>query len=426
MEGAISAVKMQGRNVIVRRLCGMCARPGPRVAMEYFESAAAAAGWIDFTQCSRVSLANHRNSHRCATSWRAIRSPHGSRESERDGMPGSRSFGEPTLRGGPGLAGPRASTRPMPAPLFVLAIVANCAGRSILFAAAYSLPARERSCILSAGVETNQEQRSEATVTFDVSPVPLEEILPLWELTAAKWTARSSMTRCPAGGSATCFFFGADDRIAGYGFVMGYQGEPKDMIREFYVLPPYRGLALPMFRRLIEVSKRRITVQSNDVLLTLLLYDFAGRDHQRDGRLPRRNDDEPDHPRPTFRPVTDADRERIFEHKVEGVGDWLIEDAGALVATGGIATHYNPPYGDLFMEVDERFRRRGCGSYLIQELKRTCYETGRIPAARCDISNLASRATLQKAGLLPCARLLSGVLSTEPGPAKASHVLRTT
>jgi GNAT superfamily N-acetyltransferase len=98
---------------------------------------------------------------------------------------------------------------------------------------------------------------------------------------------------------------------------------------------------------------------------------------------------------------------------VEGVGDWLIEHNGAIVATGGIATHYNPPYGDLFMEVDERFRRRGYGSYLIQELKRTCYETGLVPAARCNVANLASRATLQKAGLLPCARLLSGVLAPE-------------
>jgi GNAT superfamily N-acetyltransferase len=75
-------------------------------------------------------------------------------------------------------------------------------------------------------------------------------------------------------------------------------------------------------------------------------------------------------------------------------------------------THYNPPYGDLYMEVDERFRRRGYGSYLIQELKRVSYEAGLVPAARCNVANGASRATLQKAGLLPCARLLSGVLAS--------------
>ena len=61
------------------------------------------------------------------------------------------------------------------------------------------------------------------------------------------------------------------------------------------------------------------------------------------------------------------------------------------------------------MEVDEPRRRRGVGSYLVQELKRISYEMGRIPAARCNTSNIGSRATLQKAGLFPCARLLSGV-----------------
>jgi hypothetical protein len=40
------------------------------------------------------------------------------------------------------------------------------------------------------------------------------------------------------------------------------------------------------------------------------------------------------------------------------------------------------------------------------------YLMGRIPAARCNASNAASRATLQKAGLLPCARVLTAVLTS--------------
>ena len=63
------------------------------------------------------------------------------------------------------------------------------------------------------------------------------------------------------------------------------------------------------------------------------------------------------------------------------------------------------------MEVDEPHRRRGVGSYLVQDLKRISYEMGRIPAAHCNASNIGSRATLQKAGLFPCARLLSGDLA---------------
>ena len=90
------------------------------------------------------------------------------------------------------------------------------------------------------------------------------------------------------------------------------------------------------------------------------------------------------------------------------MGEWVVEANGAIVATGGFLCHYNPPYGDLFMEVDESYRRRGFGSYVLQELKRICYEMGKTPASRCNVSNVASRNTLQKAGLLPCARLLQG------------------
>jgi hypothetical protein len=33
---------------------------------------------------------------------------------------------------------------------------------------------------------------------------------------------------------------------------------------------------------------------------------------------------------------------------------------------------------------------------------------GKIPAARCNASNTASRQTMQKRGLLPCGRILLG------------------
>lgn len=50
----------------------------------------------------------------------------------------------------------------------------------------------------------------------------------------------------------------------------------------------------------------------------------------------------------------------------------------------------------------------------MQEVKRVCYEMGRKTAARCNISNAASHLTLQKAGFLPCARLVVGEV-TPPG-----------
>lgn len=251
-------------------------------------------------------------------------------------------------------------------------------------------------------------------MTIDVSLVPLEEILPLRELYRREMNCQIVHDSLPSRGFGDLFLLRADGRVAGYGFVMGYRGEPRDLAREFYVLPAYRGSALALFRQLVAVGKAvRIEAQTNDILLTLMLYDCASEITSdtvifHDAMVTRLAI-----PGAVFRPVSEADKDRIFEHRVESVGEWLLELDGAVVATGGVATHYNPPYGDLFMEVDERFRRRGFGSYLIQELKRVAYETGHVPAARCSVENVASRATLQKAGLLPCARLLSGVLKPD-------------
>jgi GNAT superfamily N-acetyltransferase len=68
------------------------------------------------------------------------------------------------------------------------------------------------------------------------------------------------------------------------------------------------------------------------------------------------------------------------------------------------------PYGDIYMSVAEPLRRRGLGSYLVQELKRVCYENGDVPAARCNPTNVASRKMLQKAGFVPCGHILAGKL----------------
>ena len=88
----------------------------------------------------------------------------------------------------------------------------------------------------------------------------------------------------------------------------------------------------------------------------------------------------------------------------------MLEAEGTAATTGGIPFHSNVPYGDMFMAVAEPFRRRGFGGYLNKELKRDCYESGTIPAARRGVSNVGSRRTLQKAGMMPCARILIGVI----------------
>jgi len=250
-------------------------------------------------------------------------------------------------------------------------------------------------------------------VKIEVSPVPLEAILPLRDLYRREMNCQIIHDSLPGRGFGDLYSIRADDRVAGYGFVMGDRGEPKDVIREFYVLPSHRASALPMFRRLIAVSRARtVQAQTNDILLTLMLFDCTSEITSEKILFHDALTTSITVPTGTFREVDEADRQRYFPLATEPVGDWMIEDNDAVAATGGILFHYNVPYGDIFMEVAGPFRRRGYGSYLIQELKRVCYEMGRVPAARCDVTNAASRATLEKAGLLPCARTLKGVLPT--------------
>ncbi len=200
--------------------------------------------------------------------------------------------------------------------------------------------------------------------------------------------------------------------IAGYGCVLGYDDAPKDIVKEFYVAPGHRPAALTLFRRFVDASgAKTIEAQTNDVLLTLMLLDCATEIQPdkvlfRDEMTTRLSV-----PGATYRRTADEDRARLFDHKGEPQGDWLLELDGTIAATGGLLFHYNPPYGDIYMEVAEPFRRRGVGSYLVQELKRTCYEMGKVPAARCNAANIPSRATLQRAGMLPCARILKATIS---------------
>jgi hypothetical protein len=92
----------------------------------------------------------------------------------------------------------------------------------------------------------------------------------------------------------------------------------------------------------------------------------------------------------------------------QGGAEYQLLLDGAVVATGGLMFHYNMPYTDIYMETGESFRRRGFGSYLVQQLKQSAYELGSIPCARCNPANVASRKTLQKAGLVPFAHILNG------------------
>jgi hypothetical protein len=92
---------------------------------------------------------------------------------------------------------------------------------------------------------------------------------------------------------------------------------------------------------------------------------------------------------------------------------YILEEHGEVVATGGLMLNYNMPYADVYYEVNENFRRKGFGSLIVQELKKAAYLIGRVPAARCNINNIYSKSTLLKGGFKVCGYILTGKLKAE-------------
>ena len=217
---------------------------------------------------------------------------------------------------------------------------------------------------------------------------------------------------CHERGWTDSYLLMTDNLEVGYGSIKARQTKDRDTVFEYFVVRPLRKKSSELFRQLLAVSGAQfIECQSNDLLLSSMLYEFSAsvsadvvlfEDHAATeyvvpGALvrPKRVDDQ------------------IFEHKTEPVGEYVVELNDEVVATGGFLLHYNRPFADLYMEVREDFRRRGIASFLLQELKRHCYLTGRVPAARCEIRNVASRAALLKAGLRICGFMLAGKVETD-------------
>jgi GNAT superfamily N-acetyltransferase len=210
--------------------------------------------------------------------------------------------------------------------------------------------------------------------------------------------------KCHYYGWADAYIFITGGTKIGYGAVWGTdKREDRDTIFEFYVLPPFRNYNSSIFHQFISASKTTIIeCQSNDLLLTGMLYEFGKNiyaeailfeDHIETNmhiagvQFGRKTDDEPKGP---------------------DVGGYYLKQHGEIVANGGFMLNYNFPYADMYMDVKENCRQQGFGSLLVQELKKEIYRLGRVPAARCNISNNASKATLIKAGLKPCGFRLKG------------------
>lgn len=200
----------------------------------------------------------------------------------------------------------------------------------------------------------------------------------------------------------------------GYGSIavaVPWKGKPT--VYEFYVVPQHRSRVFELFSVLLSAGGAvAIETQSNDALLTAMLHTFAPGASSESILF---HDELTSAYSPTgakVRRATLEDAAQILACDLDSDAHWVVEVEGQIAGAGDILFHYNRPYGDIYMKIAEPFRRRGFGSYLVQELKRICYENGNVPAARCNPQNIASRKTLQKAGFVPCGHILAGSVST--------------
>ncbi len=242
---------------------------------------------------------------------------------------------------------------------------------------------------------------------IQVRPAAYEDVVTLRELYRQDANCQIIHDANLRRGFADAYLFIMNGRTAGYGAVTNQHRS--HCLCEFYVLPSVRRYALPIYRELLAFSgATHAEAQTNMPLMLLMLYDCATNIVTDAILFEDASTTQLTCPNGVFRQISRGETDSIFTHSHEPVGNWGIEADGVIVATGGFFTHYNPPYGDVYMEVAEAARGQGYGSYLVQELKRVCYEAGYKPAARTGVDNIASRTTLQKAGFLPCGRLLIG------------------
>lgn len=213
------------------------------------------------------------------------------------------------------------------------------------------------------------------------------------------------------------YLLNVDGTQAGYGAVaVGGPWQGTVTVFEFHISNAFQIHAAELFRALLRISgATHFEIQTHPPLLHQLADRYVK--SWTTDRIIYRDERATCLPTPSgavLGKVAAADKDYLFKHRVEPVGDWVVRRESEIVATGGWFSHYNPPYRDLFMEVAEPYRKRGIGSWLLQEMKHACRKAGGIPCARCHPENEASRACLAKAGFTPWCEILTSPVVNAP------------
>lgn len=220
-----------------------------------------------------------------------------------------------------------------------------------------------------------------------------EAVKPLRELFLHEGNFQFIYNKCHDYGWADTWIFTADGIQVGYGAVWGQsKREDRDAVFEFFIIQSFRKFSDIIFTEFSSVSGALyVECQSNDILLSSMLYQYTQKINA-EAILFR------DHVQTEIIVKNAVFRKRNKDDNIDAdSGEYVLELDGQLAGSGGLMLNYNKPYADIYMSIQENFRRKGLGSLIVQELKKEAYLMGRVPAARCNINNMASKATLMKA-----------------------------
>jgi len=152
-----------------------------------------------------------------------------------------------------------------------------------------------------------------------------------------------------------------DNTLTGYGAVSNTYDTGR--LVEFYVTPDVRASTQTIGHDLLKASRAtHIAAQTNIPLMHEFHEAFASDSFCEKILFTEGVTTNLKCPEATFR------KSRPDDSGPDG--EWVLEVSGSIAAAGGVLTHYNPPYGDIYMKV-----RRGGTSKRLRRLPRPGTET---------------------------------------------------
>ncbi len=197
-------------------------------------------------------------------------------------------------------------------------------------------------------------------------------------------------------GWADIYAFKRGDAVVGYGSVWGKDDrEKRDTVCEFYLVPEVRADYPIYLREFVMASGAGwVDSQTNDPLLAPVLFEFGSNLNTEAILFEDGFDSNLEFPGASLRAKeassNEVDRQYTLLYNYEEVGE------------GGLLLNYNFPYADIYYEIHLEHRKKGLGSFMVQELKTEAYRLGRVPAARSNPTNYFSHRAMKRAGMRVC------------------------